>query len=107
MVVYHVGVIIYLAVGLEPLPLFDFLYTYAFFWGIVWFLKAESDRSEAGRAYCPGVTIGIIWVFLLPYHLLQSRGIRGLIPLFALLGTYLALQMAKVIVYVSVGGALQ
>jgi len=107
MVVNHVGVIIYLGVGLEPLPLFEFLYTYAFLCGVVWFLKAESDRSVAARAYCPGVTIGIGWFFLLPYHLLKSRGVRGLIPLFALLGTYLALQTLEVIVDVTVTHAMK
>jgi len=107
MVINHVGVIIYLAVGLEPLPLFQFLYTYAFLCGVVWFLKAESDRSAAARAYCPGVTIGIGWLFLLPYHLLKSRGVRGLIPLFALVGTYLVLQTLEVIVDVTVSHAMK
>ena len=107
MVINHVGVIIYLAVGLEPLPLFQFLYTYAFLCGVVWFLKAESDRSAAARAYCPGVTIGIGWLFLLPYHLLKSRGVRGLIPLFALAGTYLVLQTLEVIVDVTVSHAMK
>jgi len=107
MVVNHVGVIIYLAAGLEPLPLFEFLYTFGFLCGVVWFLKAESGRSAAARAYCPGVTIGIGWLFLLPYHLLKSRGVRGLIPLFALLGTYLALQTLEVIVDVTVTHAMK
>jgi len=98
MVVYHVGVIIYFVLGEEPLPTFEFLYTFGFLCGIIWFLKAEADRSEVARAYCPGVTIGMVWVFLLPYHLLKSRGVRGLIPLFALIGTWLALQVLSVIV---------
>ena len=98
MVVYHVGVIIYFVLDEEPLPTFEFLYTFGFLCGIIWFLKAEADRSEVARAYCPGVTIGMVWVFLLPYHLLKSRGVRGLIPLFALIGTWLALQVLSVIV---------
>jgi hypothetical protein len=101
-IVYHAGYIVYLAVGLEPLPLFEFLYTFGFLCGVVWFLKAESERSEAARAYCPGVTIGMGWIFLVPYHLLKSRGVRGLIPLFALIGTYVTLQVLTAIVYVAV-----
>ncbi len=107
MVVYHVGRIIYLALRLEPLPAFEFLYYVGFLCGIVWFLKAESERSEAARAYCPGVTIGMAWLFLFPYHLLKSRGVRGLIPLFAIVGTYLALQVLAAIVYLTVSGAIQ
>jgi len=104
-VIYHVGIIIYFAVGLEPLPAFEFLYSFGFLCGVVWFLKAESDRSVASRAYCPGVTVGMGWLFLLPYHLLKSRGVRGLIPLFLLLGTYLLLQIIAAIVYVIVTDA--
>ena len=100
MIVYHVGVIIYFALDLEPLPSFEFLYTYGFLCGVIWFLKAEADRSALARVYCPGITLGMGWVFLLPYHLLKSRGLRGLIPLFALIGTYLTLQVLAAIVYV-------
>jgi hypothetical protein len=100
MIVYHAGRIAYLALGLEPLPTVEFLYTYGFLCGVVWFLKAESERSEAAQAYCPGVTIGMAWFFLFPYHLIKSRGVRGLIPLFAVVGTYLALQVLAAIVYV-------
>jgi hypothetical protein len=99
MIIYHVGLIIYFALGVEPLPTFEFLYSFGFLCGVVWFLKAESERSAAAQAYCPGVTIGMGWLFLLPYHLLKSRGVRGLIPLFALIGTYLALQILAAIVY--------
>lgn len=107
MVVYHVGIIIYFVLGEEPLPTFEFLYTAGFVCGIVWFFKAESERSAVGRAYCPGVTICMAWFFLLPYHLLKSRGVRGLIPLFALIGTWLALQVLTAIVNVMYTGAFR
>lgn len=100
MIVYHVGRILYLAIGEEPLPTFEFLYQFGFLCGVVWFLKAEADRSVVARVYCPGVTVAAGWFFLLPYHLLKSRGVRGLIPLFALVGTYLALQVLAAVVYV-------
>ncbi len=99
MIVYHVGIIIYSVLGEEPLPTFEFLYMFGFICGIVWFLQGEAERSEVARAYCPGVTIGMAWVFLLPYHLIRSRGVRGLFPLFALMGTWLALQILAAIVY--------
>lgn len=98
-IVYQVGVIVYFVFGLEPLPTFEFLYRFGFLCGVIWFLKAEADRSALARVYCPGVIIGMGWVFLLPYHLLKSRGRRGLIPLFALIGTFLALQVLAAIVY--------
>lgn len=107
MIVYHVGIIIYFVIAQDPLPLFEFLYTFGFICGVVWFLKAEADRSAAARAYCPGVTIGMGWIFLLPYHLLKSRGARGLIPLSLMIGTYLALQILAGIVHVIYTGLSQ
>lgn len=107
MIVHQIGLIVYSVVGEEPLPAFEFLYTFGFLCGIVWFLKAEAERSAAAQAYCPGVTIGMAWFFLLPYHLLKSRGVRGLIPLFALVGIWLALQVLTGIVNVMYTGAVQ
>lgn len=100
MVVYHVGIMIYLILGEEPLPTFQFLYVFGFLSGIVWFFKAESDRSEVARAYCPGVTICMVWFFLLPYHLIHSRGVRGLIPLFALVAIWFVLTTIEAIIQV-------
>ena len=99
MIIYHVGIIIYFVLAMEPSPRFEFLYTFGFICGIVWFLKAEAGRSAAAQGYCPGVTIGMAWIFLLPYHLLKSRGARGLIPLSLIIGSYLALQALAAIVY--------
>ena len=107
MVVYHVGIILYFVLGEEPLPTFEFLYRYGFLCGIVWFFKAESERSAAADAYCSGVTICMAWFFLLPYHLIKSRGTRGLIPLFALIGLWLALQVLTQIVKMMYTGAFR
>jgi hypothetical protein len=33
--------------------------------------------------------VGIGWFFIIPYHLLKTRGVRGFLPLLALIGTFL------------------
>jgi hypothetical protein len=104
MIVYHVGRIVNLAVGLEPLPTVEFLYRFGFLCGVVWFLQSEARGSSVTRFYCPGVTFGVGWFFFVPYCLIKSRGVRGLIPLFALIATYFALQFLAIIVYVIFGG---
>ncbi len=87
--IYHAGAAIYYVHGLEPLPAFEFLYHAAFLCGVVWLLKAERKRSAVTSIYCPGVLVGIGWMIILPYHLLTTRGVRGLIPVFAVLGSFL------------------
>ncbi len=91
--VYHIGAAIYYAHGLEPLPTFEFLYQAAFLCGVVWLLRAETKRSAVTSIYCPGMLVGIGWLIIVPYHLLTTRGVRGLIPVFALFGSFLIAQI--------------
>ena len=97
--VYHLGIGVYYARGLEPLPTFEFLYNAAFFCGVAWWLRAEAKGSPVARTYCEGVVVGMGWIFVIPYHLLKTRGVKGLIPLFALIFTFVASKILVAIVY--------
>jgi hypothetical protein len=96
--VYHIGIGIYNALGVEPLPAFEFLYTAGFLCGVVWWLRAEAKNSPVARTYCEGVLVGIGWIFIIPYHLLKTRGVKGLIPLLALIITFVAAKVLSVVV---------
>ena len=99
--VYHFGVGIYYARGLEPLPAFEFLYTAGFLCGVVWWLKAEARGSAVNPVYCSGLLVGIGWLIIIPYHLLKTRGVKGLIPLLALMGSFLVAQLLAAVVYIT------
>ncbi len=71
--IYHFGVGIYYACGLEPLPSFEFLYTAAFLCGVVWWLKAEARRYAVKPVYCLGLLVSIGWLIIIPYHLFRSH----------------------------------
>jgi len=96
--VYHLGIGIYNRLGLEPLPAFEFLYTVGFLCGVVWWLRAEAGSSPVARIYCDGVLVGFGWIFIIPYHLLKSRGVKGLIPLLALIFTFIAARVLALVV---------
>lgn len=98
--VRNLGIGIYYACGLEPSPMFGFLYTGAFLCGVVWWLRAEAKSSPVVPIYCEGLLVAFGWLFIIPYHLLKTRGVKGLIPLFALICTYVASQMLAVVVYI-------
>ena len=98
--VYHLGVGIYYSLGLERSPAFDYLYTVAFIWAVVWWLRAEAKSSPVAQIYCEGVVVGYGWIFIIPYHLLKTRGVKGLIPLFALILTFIASNVLAAILYV-------
>jgi hypothetical protein len=97
--IYHVGAAIYQSFGLEPLPTFEFLYEAAFLSGVVWWLRVDAKRSAVTPVYCQGMLVGIGWLIMIPYHLLKTRGIKGLLPLFALLGSFL---LARILVSIVV-----
>jgi hypothetical protein len=97
--IYHLGVGIYYLRGVETLPAFEFLYTAGFLCGVVWWLQAEARSSAVKRVYCPGLLVGIGWLIIIPYHLLKTRGIRGFIPLSALLGCFLFAYILAAVVY--------
>ena len=97
--VYHLGFGIYGAMELEPAPAFEFLYNAAFICGVVWWLRAEAKSSPVARIYCEGTLVGIGWLFIIPYHLLKTRGVKGLIPLLALIFTFVASKVLAAVVY--------
>lgn len=100
--VYHFGIGIYYASGIEPSPTFEFLYSVAFLWAVVWWLRAEPRDSAVKLIYCPGVLVGAGWAIIIPYHLFKTRGVRALIPLGALIGSFLAAYILAGLVYMIV-----
>ena len=102
--VYHTGQTIYEFLGLEPLPTFEFLHTAALLCGVVWWLKAEAKRSAVKPIYCQGLLVGLGWLIIIPYHLLKTRGIKGMIPLLALFGSLVVSYVFAVLIYIAITG---
>ncbi len=75
--VYHFGIGIYSALGVEPSPTFEFLYTAASLCAVVWWLRAEARRYAVKPVYCPGLLVGVGWIVIVPYLLFKTRGARG------------------------------
>jgi hypothetical protein len=99
--VSHFGIGIYQLSGLEPSPTFTFLDSATFLCGVVWWLNAEARTSAAKQAYCLGLLVAIGWIIIVPYHLFKTRGARGLIPLLALLVSFLAAYLSAAFAYMA------
>jgi hypothetical protein len=93
------GAGIYLIYGLEPSPTVEFLSYAGFLSGVIWWLQADAGRSAVKRVYCPGLLVSSGWLILIPYHLLKTRGARGLLPLLALIGSYVIANIMTVLLY--------
>jgi hypothetical protein len=44
------------------------------------------------------------WPIVIAYHLLKTRGARGLLPLFALMGTFIFARILATVIYLAVFG---
>jgi hypothetical protein len=97
--VYHTGQAIYILLRVDPSPTFEFLHLVALSCGVVWWLRAEAKSSGVKALYCEGLLVTAGWLIIIPYHLLKTRGVKGLVPLFALIGSLIASQVAAAVVY--------
>ena len=102
--IYHLGRGILDARGVEPGPGLEFLYTAFFLCGVVWWLRAEMQSSTVTRLYCAGLMAFTAWPIIIPYHLLKTRGVKGLVPLFALIGTFISARILATVIYLAVFG---
>ena len=98
--IYHFIAMFYLLARIEPSPTVEFLYLAALPCGIIWWFRSDKRKSAVSHIYCEGMTTYIGFVFTIPYHLLKTRGVKGLLPLLALVASYLGSQVLAVIFYV-------
>jgi hypothetical protein len=75
-----------------------------FYCAVVWWLRAEAKRSAVTEIYCPGLMAITAWPIIIPYHLLKTRGARGLLPLLALIGTFVFARILATVIYLAVSG---
>ena len=97
--IYNFTAMFYQLSGLEPLPTVEALYVAGLPCGIVWWFRSEKRKSPVTEVYCDGVVTYYGFVFTAPYHLLKTRGVKGLLPLLALVGSYLGSQVLAAIIY--------
>jgi len=102
--VNNFGVGIYRAGGTEPPPELELLYTAAFTCGVVWWFRAEVSRHSLWPVYCPGLLLYVGWIIIIPYHLLKTRGAKGLLPLLVLFGSFVAAHILATLLLVILSG---
>jgi hypothetical protein len=97
--IYHFTAMFYQLARMEPLPTVEALYIAALPCGIVWWFRSEQRKSAVTHVYCEGMIAYYGFVFTVPYHLLKTRGVKGLLPLLALVGSYVGSQVLATVLY--------
>ena len=91
---------VYLASELEPPPSFTLLYALGFLWVIGWWLLRDSRERSVEWVLDMGLFLYIAWPLIMPYYLLKTRGVKGLLVILGFIGVYLGALVAGVALYV-------
>jgi hypothetical protein len=102
--VYNFAVMLSELAGAEPSQLLRLIYIGMFPCAAIWWLKADGHRSTVTALYCQGLFMNIAWFALIPYHVLKTRGARGLLPLLLLVGSFMTARIAAMVIYFLVVG---
>jgi hypothetical protein len=90
---------VYLASGRETPPTFAAVYVFGFLWMIGWWLRDDSKRREIRWVYDIGFFLYLAWPFVLPYYLLKSRGLKGILAVLAFIGVYIRATVLGIVLY--------
>lgn len=91
---------VYVARGIETPPMFQILNRYGFLWIIGWWLWNDSKKRQIPWVYDMGFFLYLIWPFILPYHLLKSRGAKGLLSIAGFILVYTVAAVAGATLYI-------
>jgi len=97
--IYNFAAVFYFLCGIEPLPTVEGLYIAALPCGVVWWFRSDPGKSVVKQLYCEGVLAYYAFIFTIPYHLLKTRGVKGLLPLLLLVGSYFGSQVLAAVFY--------
>jgi hypothetical protein len=91
--------VLYFAYGFEPSGVFDVLHGLSF-WGILcWWFREDSKKFGVSWILDIGYFLYIAWIFIIPYHLFKTRGVKGFITILLFTGIFAAAYLLSLIVY--------
>jgi len=105
--VYNFAAALFFASGFELSPGVEYLYAVMFPCAAIWWLRSDAYRSSVKPLYCQGMMMGAGWFVIIPYHLLKTRGAKGLLPLLLLVGSFVGARTAAVVVYLLLNSSLR
>jgi hypothetical protein len=100
-VVTQFGFGLYLGRQMETPPAYTLLHWAAQLWIIGWWLRADSRKRGIVWVYDLGFFLSIAWPLIIPYHLLKTRGAKGLLVILGWVAAYYGAAIAGMIVVVA------
>ena len=96
--VSQVGRGAYLATGDEPAA-FNLVNAFGFVWILGWWLLRDSRKRGIALIYDIGLYLYLAWPIVMTYHLLKSRGAKGLLVIVGFVCVYVGALIAGIALY--------
>ena len=93
-VITQIGHGVYVATEGGAPALFTLANTLGLVWIIGWWMRRDSQRRGIAWVYDMGMFLYILWPFIMPYYLLKSRGVRGLLVVLGFVVAYVGGHLA-------------
>ena len=90
----------YLAREQEPPQAFSLLYALGFVWAVDWWLSNDSRARGVGWALDMGLFLYIAWPLIMPYYLIKTRGLKGLLVILIFACVYAGAAVAGAALYI-------
>ena len=86
--------VLYSINGIIQPAAFEFLQPYGFIGLICWWLQRDSSRTGVSWPLDLGMFLYAAWFLILPYHIIRTRGVRGVLDICIFVGVVIAIWVS-------------
>lgn len=79
----------YFAFGAEPSGAFELLSMFGFFWLMGGWITDDNKQHGVKWVYDLGFFLYLAWIFIIPFYLFKTRGLKAFITVFYFIGIFL------------------
>jgi hypothetical protein len=97
----------YAASEVAPPAAFDLLNPISFLGLLCWWLQKDSVRTGVSWPLDLGMFLYVGWILVLPYHLVKTRGVRGLVGICIFVGVIAAIWVLAILAFLALTGDTQ
>ena len=92
----------YLGAQLEFPGAVTFLFTVGMLWAVGWWLRRDSHRRGVLSVYDLGFFLYLAWPIVMPYYLIKTRGVKGLIVMLGFVSAYVGAVIVGIVFSVAI-----
>lgn len=94
----HLATFFYAAHEAVLPEVFVFLHPFATLWIICWWFEEDNVRTGTTWPIDLGMLLYAVSIIFVPYHLIKTRGLKGVLTVLAFIGIYFAAWIAAVVI---------